>query len=453
MQSMGSLMPPSSLSSKASAFSADGKTIAVAMDQEGGGLVRFLSVSSDVLSDTKKNNPTVDNIARFDLLRNDQVASIVEAVGPVTIDDENDARSLTIEHANETVFHAGVTVGEQRSATFVAPEHSRVESQRGLTIGRRDGSTGRVELASRSTLNEMSGLVVGDAGHGTLMIADAARVDCALGSVGQEATGVGEITVVGNGAELHTPVEIMVGENGKGTLNLWQGGCLTSDDTLSAGIRVGSVGELNVTGDKSSLECKLLCVGHSGMAQLKLDNSAILRTGEAFFARLPSAEVQLSVSNGARFVCEGICAIGGSNTAGGSASAVVDAGGQMSVGGSLMVWNWDVLRLDGGTIETESLVVDARARIEFCGGTLAVGGLADLAGLLYVGEAAVENAVDGSRVRVMTYARSEGSFETIEGPPGVRLEPIYMAGQGLDVVIYRDQESTQPSVVTRFDVE
>ncbi len=120
-------------------------------------------------------------------------------------------------------------------------------------IGNNAGANGTVIAnGSGSSWTNAHELVVGNQGTGSLTISNAATVRSTAGFIGNGSTGSGTVTVDGVGSAWNTTTDhIWVGYSGQGTLNVTNGGSVTSlYSTL--GYQPGSSGTLNVSGAGSS---------------------------------------------------------------------------------------------------------------------------------------------------------------------------------------------------------
>lgn len=166
-------------------------------------------------------------------------------------------------------------------------------------VGQRAGSTGRVVITGtnnaivpnpsewqfRTSANiTRSLLYVGDSGKGYLTVSDGGKVTNVQYSViGSTSTGEGEATVTGAGSIWETINYMAVGQSGKGTLRVEDGGSVTNTTGIIGWNRNDAEntfgnGTVVVTGDGSLWENKgNLFVGFNGMGDLSvLDGAAVI---------------------------------------------------------------------------------------------------------------------------------------------------------------------------------
>ncbi|WP_052726328.1 autotransporter outer membrane beta-barrel domain-containing protein [Devosia epidermidihirudinis] len=107
--------------------------------------------------------------------------------------------------------------------------------------------TGKDGLGNASTWNNAYFLYVGQEGEGTLSILDGGVVTGTRGYIGADAGSVGTVTVSGHEASWNNFGDVVVGQYGDGTLNILAGG-LVSSETGYIGGSAGGVGVVTVSG-------------------------------------------------------------------------------------------------------------------------------------------------------------------------------------------------------------
>ena len=236
----------------------------------------------------------------------------------------------------------------------------------------------------------VGGFVVGRFGHGTMNIDNGGYASAVTGTlVGFAGTGITRV----KGARSHLDINsLTVGSEsgGNGTLEVLNGGLVTTNSATSIAHRAGSIGRIDVDGVGSTLQVGYdLYIGTDGAAQFNItdgghvivDNNAWLGANQVDpIATVSGTGSKWSINNGLLI---------GPNT---NTISTVDIlnGGLVTVHGPTRVYNNDVLNVVGGTLMTGSLNVDAGGTFNLDGGRLLLdGGVAE--GMMYT-------AINGSRI-------------------------------------------------------
>jgi T5SS/PEP-CTERM-associated repeat protein len=124
-------------------------------------------------------------------------------------------------------------------------------------LGYESGATGTVTIdGDGSTWKNDARLFVGFSGNGSMsFLGGAAGISRNEGYIGYNAGSVGTMTVNGIGSQWTTYDYLYTGHNGQGTLNIADGGTVSSGKT-TLGAFSGSTGTVNVDGHGSSLTVK-----------------------------------------------------------------------------------------------------------------------------------------------------------------------------------------------------
>lgn len=233
----------------------------------------------------------------------------------------------------------------------------------GTTIGVNAGSSGSVLITGQgSTWTENSAVFVGDAGEGTLTIADRA-----LFNVGTLLVS-GVATVQGTGTTLNGTGSLVVGRglSQTATMNILDGATASQSGTVSVGFDFTSRGQLNIDGIGSSLTAAGdVVVGVNGVGELNVTNGGLLTV----------AGTSLNLGTGP-------ASSGTVNVIG--AGSVVDSASFTIVG----FRNSGVINvLDGGRFNASQLVLgslddDDRGEVTVSG----AGAILDAAGIIDVGD-------------------------------------------------------------------
>lgn len=251
-------------------------------------------------------------------------------------------------------------------------------------------SVATVLVTGENSKLTVGGFVVGRFGHGTMNIENGGYASAVTGTlVGFAGTGITRVTGAGSHLDIN---DLTVGaeSGGNGTLEVLNGGLVTTNSSTSIAHRAGSIGRIDVDGVGSTLQVGYdLYIGTDGAAQFNItdgghvivENNAWLGANQVDpIASVSGTGSKWSINNGL-FI--------GANT---NTSSTVDIfnGGFVSVDGLTRVYNNDVLNIVGGTLRTGSLDVETGGTFNLDGGTLILdGGLAE--GLMYT-------AINGSRI-------------------------------------------------------
>ncbi|MCD4824621.1 MAG: PEP-CTERM sorting domain-containing protein [Phycisphaerae bacterium] len=197
--------------------------------------------------------------------------------------DQNITLNLTVD--NSCVIGAGYAgVG-----TMSISDGISIESNSGL-IGCKSGSTGTVTVDGSSSTWSTSHLTIGNSGSGTLNITDGGEVTSMSSYVGCYSSSTGEVTVDGPGSTWTASADLYFGYSGSGTMNISNGGSVSSGNTYSMGNYIGhnsgSTGEVTVDGPGSTWTVSSdLYIGNSGSGTLNIFNGGSVVSND----NMPSA--------------------------------------------------------------------------------------------------------------------------------------------------------------------
>lgn len=161
----------------------------------------------------------------------------------------------------------------------IALSLSTIQAQ-ALTI---DGTTVIVPIDRPTPWDINNELIVGGTTTGALMINSGSSASAIRLTVGNAAGSEGKVTVDGAGSSFSTTTgSIRVGDSGAGTLDILNGGQVTSN-MISLGVNAGSTGTVNIDGNGSVLTLtgsasNALGVGFSGTGILNILNGGTLIT-------------------------------------------------------------------------------------------------------------------------------------------------------------------------------
>ncbi|CAM5762545.1 hypothetical protein LMIY3S_00508 [Labrys miyagiensis] len=216
-----------------------------------------------------------------------------------------------------------------------------------IRIGDLAGSTGTTVVTGAGSSLSGNGLIVGVVGSGSLSVQDGASVTISSGTtIGSLANSTGSVTVTGNGSTLSTGNTLVVGDAGKGTLRIENGGSVANTVAPPGGLaplttiarQSGSTGSVVVTGTGSTFNAgESLIVGDAGLGSLRIEG------GATAFSSYGILVANQASANGSSIVVTGVGSTLSSNgievggeysngpgvPAGGEGSLLIEAGGQV----------------------------------------------------------------------------------------------------------------------------
>ncbi|WDH90646.1 autotransporter domain-containing protein [Pseudomonas chlororaphis] len=144
-------------------------------------------------------------------------------------------------------------------------------------------------------------LIVGDTGFGKLDISNGGRVVNTSGaSIGNAASGVGEVSVSGKDSWWSNTEDLYVGVAGSGSLTIKDGGKVVNMHDVSIGNAAGSVGKVSVSGKDSLLTSHdVLRVGVAGSGSLTIKDGGTVFSTYSSIGDGPEGQGAVTVSNGA----------------------------------------------------------------------------------------------------------------------------------------------------------
>lgn len=187
--------------------------------------------------------------------------------------------SVTIAGAGSTWTHAGhLVVGQAGQGTLNVEDGGHV-SNNFASIGEQAGSFGRVRITGGSSW-QTSALWVGWYGQGELVVDGGSQVSSSLpGFIGSAAGSEGIVTISGAGSRWSLTASgndgrLQVGDSGRGTLNILDGGKVTSASG-AIGFNPGALGHVAVSGRDSSWVIEdALRIGYGGTGSLDIREGA-----------------------------------------------------------------------------------------------------------------------------------------------------------------------------------
>ncbi len=233
-----------------------------------------------------------------------------------------------------------LVVGEAGHGSLLVQSNGSVGATSGLlVIGDAEGSSGSVVLGGTlgGSLAVGQGIIVGNAGGGTLDLQANGGLTLGAGiiDIGAAQGGIGTLALAASGVTLTAPGAVLVGGSGTGTLQVTAGTSLEATaGTLTIGAASGGVGVLTVSGAGAAASLDGLIIGGFGNGRLAIASGATVTT--------PNSVVVGQGANGF-----------GALTLNGSATSLVD-GGDLVVGaagdGTVSVQGGATLQVGSGAV-------------------------------------------------------------------------------------------------------
>ena len=169
-----------------------------------------------------------------------------------------------------------------------------------ITFDSQPGQHVTINLAVPNNASAGGLMGAGWLGNGSMTIKNGIKL-VGTGTIGHEAGSVGVVTVDGAGSKW-TGVQY-VGERGRGTLNIVNGGSVDGNGDQSIGEEPGSIGVATVDGTGSSwTNGHYLLVGDYGNGTLNISGGGIVTTQSAIVGRYSGStgRVTIDVANGSK---------------------------------------------------------------------------------------------------------------------------------------------------------
>ncbi|WP_050132552.1 autotransporter outer membrane beta-barrel domain-containing protein, partial [Yersinia frederiksenii] len=191
-------------------------------------------------------------------------------------------------------------IGNGGSGTMTTTEGATVNSLTGI-IGLGTDSHGDVIVSgSGSEWNNTAGLIVGDAGTGILHILDGAVVTSSNPArdvvIAKQAGSAGHMVVSGAGSQFQSDHVMYIGQGGNGLLEISDGANVTTHRSLFIGNDVGSIGNLTVTGNDTTLNTSALRIGERGIGTASITGGAKASSAWFFIGTNAGSDGELLVS-------------------------------------------------------------------------------------------------------------------------------------------------------------
>jgi fibronectin-binding autotransporter adhesin len=230
------------------------------------------------------------------------------------------AGTVVVDGSGSTWTGDSLYAGYSRTGTLTISNGGRVSNSSGYLGYSGTGSAGTVLVTgSGSTWTCSSYLYVGYSGTGALNITNGGSVSNSSGYLGYGGTGsAGTALVDGSGSTWTCSNDLYVGNSGTGTLNITNGGQVSS--TLGVlGYNSGSAGTVLVDGSGSIWTCGgSVTIGRSGAGTLSITNGGLVTVGGTTYlggaGRLSIGSGSTMVSDGVLGTSGGVWIIGGTQT-------------------------------------------------------------------------------------------------------------------------------------------
>ncbi len=270
---------------------------------------------------------------------------------------------------------SGLIVGYQGDGTLNVLAGGLVSNHYGF-IGHVSGSTGEVTVTGPgSRWNNSNYLHVGSSSSGTLNVEAGAVVSNTLGYIGHNSGSTGEVTVTGINSQWNNSNTVYIGYRGDGTLNV-ETGAVVSSGWGYISRHAGSTGTATVRGAGSQWNNSTnLDVGNSGNGTLQVEAGGVVSSLNAFIGRFVGSTSQATVTGpGSEWNNSNLNVGGNTSGAGGSGTLNLHDSGLVSVSDTTRLWSTATINLDGGNLTTGSFDNSEGGALNFHDGTLTVNG-------------------------------------------------------------------------------
>ena len=232
--------------------------------------------------------------------------------------------------------------------------------QPGTVRGAIDG-TGDIDPANPDTWDTNTTGYIGKMADGTLTVDDDSDLLSDSVYVGYESGVTGEASVDGAGSTwTNSGYDFNVGHEGSGTLNITNGGAISSEWGGVIGYVAGSTGIVNVNGAGSTwTNSGLLFVGYEGSGALNITGGGVVNNEWIFIGDSSGSTGEVTVDGGGSTLTNsGFCIVGyhGSGTLNITNSGLVTVEGNTST--SYGSESSCTINFVNGTLETGGLLVD-----------------------------------------------------------------------------------------------
>ncbi len=264
------------------------------------------------------------------------------ATGELLIDNTTDGNGLTsVTSLNGTLFDQSSVTVKGAGATWDTLSTSLSSLNVGLVLLFGVPNTSSLDIENGGAVNSNGGI-----------------------NLGHSLPSISIVTVTGTNSKLTSANQLFVGSAGSATLNIENGGAVTSNSDTILGVSRGSTGIVTVTGTNSKLTtANQLVVGSDGSGTLNIENgrtvnSAIGQIGQIGQTDLTNPST-VTVTNSTWTNTDSLY-VGGSDTAqatfANSGILNINTGANVSVVNTLKIWSPGTVNLNGGTHPTADLI-------------------------------------------------------------------------------------------------
>jgi T5SS/PEP-CTERM-associated repeat protein len=195
-----------------------------------------------------------------------------------------------------------------------------------------DGGIGTVAVSGDDSTASLGGLVVGDAGNGTLSLDSGAQVTTSDDVViGNSSGGTGSVTVNGDDTLLDDGGALTVGAGGSGEIDINQGSVEVSAGTITLGESANASGTLTLVNSSLGLSGSLL-IGEAGSGSLSVGSDGSLQAQNITLGEATSGGGNLAVGGDGAAVQSSDLTVG----TGGSGVLAVSAQGSDTTGAAML---------------------------------------------------------------------------------------------------------------------
>ncbi|MEM0965653.1 MAG: autotransporter-associated beta strand repeat-containing protein [Verrucomicrobiota bacterium] len=179
-------------------------------------------------------------------------------------------------------------VGNAGTGTLSVTNGATFTNAQNAVLGQTSGITGTLNLLGSSTQGEIGGdLIIGQSGRGVINLDGGAQLQSLqTATVGEATSGVGEVQVAGSGSQwtvggnltTSDPGALTIGDAGTGTLNVSDNAIVNSARGITLGAASGSSGDATVSTGADFISVENLVVGQAGEGILNVQSGGIAET-------------------------------------------------------------------------------------------------------------------------------------------------------------------------------
>jgi T5SS/PEP-CTERM-associated repeat protein len=330
--------------------------------------------------------------------------------------DSNGSANITGAGSAWTIGSTVVVGGDGTGAIMITQSGS--VSDGGATLGQATNSHGSATvMGSGSSWNHASrDFVVGGDGTGILTVSSGGTVSDSDGFVADFENSTGTATITGAGSAWNNSSFFAVAQFGHGMATIATGGAVSTKFGF-IGTQLGSNGTLTVTGAGSTFTTSdNFVVGFEGIADLHVLDGGSVSDHNTWLAGATTSTSTATVSGtGSTWTIAGRLAIGEAfdpvelGPGGGAGTLTIQSGATLSVSQETALFPGATLKLEGGTLDTQSVSFQGGGAFTWTGGTLHVGtfngNLVNQGGKLAPGHSPGTTTVSGN------YTQNAGTLE------------------------------------------